>query len=252
MKSFLAAATVATLTAGAAQAAPVNLSTWSSEDGFGSQSSAAWDVAGDNNSVLQKNNSDPAVFYDGAAASQGKALSGTIEVKTTGDDDFIGFVLGFDSGELSGSASSIDYWLVDWKQGNQTHLGQYAPAGLALSHVTGVDATGAELWGHSGDVNQVARGTNLGSTGWADNTPYLFKLIFTSSLIQVWVNGVLEISHAGSFQDGGFGFYNYSQSTVEYAGIQEDPAPSTIPLPAGLPLLVGALGALGLARRRKS
>lgn len=143
---------------------------------------------------------------------------------------------------------------MDWKQGTQDHLGQTAPAGLALSHVTGVDNTGADLWGHTGVVNQVARGNNLGNTGWADNTVYSFDLIFTATAIQIKVDGVTEITHFGNFEDGGFGFYNYSQSTVEYAGIQEDTAPPIpgVPLPAGLPLLVGALGALGLVRRRKN
>ena len=250
MRFYLAVAALASLTAGAAQAAPVNLSSWTAESGFGTQPQANWALAADNNSVTQTVNSDPSVLYDGSGSSQGKALSGSIRVNTTGDDDFIGFVLGFDAGELDGTAAAIDYWLLDWKQGTQTHLGQSGPAGLALSHVTGPDPTGAELWGHSGDVNEIARGGTLGNIGWSDLTDYTFELVFTPSLIQVKVNGNLEISHAGAFLDGGFGFYNYSQSTVLYAGIEEDPAPGIVPLPAGFPLLLGALGILGLVRRK--
>ena len=250
MKILTAIAVSLAVTAGAAQAAPVDLSTWISEDGFGTQPPANWNLAGDNNSVTQTVNSDPGVFYDGNGSSQGKALSGTIRVNTASDDDFIGFVLGFDNGELNGTAASTDYWLVSWKQGNQNHLGEFAAAGLSLSHVTGTDPTGADLWGHVGVVNEVKRGTSLGNVGWSDLTEYTFDLIFTSTLIQVWVNGALEISHAGNFEDGGFGFFNYSQTNVTYAGIEEDVAPG-IPLPAGLPLMLAGLGAFGLASRRR-
>ena len=62
---------------------------------------------------------------------------------------------------------------------------------------------------------------------------------------------MLELSVAGSFSDGSFGFYNYSQANVRYAGITEEVIPPTIPLPATLPLLAGAIaGVIGLRRRR--
>ncbi len=237
--------------AGAAQAVPVNLSTWSAEIGPGAQGAANWSLAPDNNSVTQTVNSRVGVFSNGSATSQGTALSGSIRVNTASDDDFIGFVLGFDAGEMDGSASSVDYWLVDWKQGTQNYAGTTAPAGLALSHVTGATTTEADFWGHQGVVSEVARGTSLGATGWSDLTDYTFKLVFTASLIQVYVNGALEISQSGSFSDGGFGFYNYSQGDVTYAGITENVV-APVPLPAGLPLLAGAIGLLGFAKRRKS
>ena len=227
------------LSAGSAFAAPVDLSGWTSE-GAGN-----WNVAIPPDSVTQSINGQPTVFHNGTN-SQGTSLSGTIEVQTTGDDDFVGFVLGYDSGELS--SGSADFWLVDWKQGNQGA----AAVGLSLSHVTGSTVEN-DYWAHVGGVSEQVRATNLGSTGWADNTAYTFDLTFTSTLIEVFVDGILEISLAGSFGDGAFGFYNYSQSNVSYAGITEDVIISPVPLPAGLPFLFAALGALGLAsRRRKS
>lgn len=239
-----------------ALAAPVNLSTWSAENGPGAQPLANWSLAGDNNSVTQTVNSRVSVFYDGASSSQGKALSGTIRVNTAIDNDFVGFVLGMEAGEVNGSAAFVDYWLIDWKQADQNYAG-FAPAGLALSHVTGSTGQEGDFWAHTGVVSEKLRGSSLSDTGWSDETAYNFELVFTDDLIQVKVNGATELSwtsaqNGAKFQDGGFGFYNYSQGNVTYAGIEEDPAPpSAVPLPAGLPLMLVGLGAFGLLRRRK-
>ncbi len=241
----LAAVAAFIMPVGGAFAAPVDLTGWTAE-GAGN-----WNVDGTSTSVLQTVNGEPTVFHNGAN-SQGNALSGTIKVESGGnwDDDFIGFVLGYDAGELAGGTP--DYWLIDWKQKDQNAYSASATAGLALSHVTGT-ASNTDFWGHSGGVTEVARGDTLGSTGWSDITEYSFDLTFTSTLIEVFVNGVREISFAGTFGDGGFGFYNFSQSHVTYAGIEEEVLPSPVPLPAGLPILLSALGAMGLiARRRKS
>ncbi len=50
--------------------------------------------------------------------SQGQTLSGTIEVQATSDDDFIGFVPGYNSGDDTNA--SADYLLIDWKQTTQS------------------------------------------------------------------------------------------------------------------------------------
>lgn len=65
------------------------------------------------------------------------------------------------------------------------------------------------------------------------------------------VDGVLELSltaaEAGlaAFDNGSFGFYNYSQSNVLYAGITEDVAPDPDPPVVGVPE-PGMLGLFGL------
>jgi len=251
-KTFLACA-AALLLPVTAHAASVDLTGWE-EDGFhNSPSAGTWTVQPGNDSVIQSANGNPTVFFESGSNSQGTALSGTIEVQTTGDDDFVGFVLGYQDGEMN--SASADFWLIDWKQIDQNHLG-FAPRGLALSHVSGdVAAAGAgNFWAHTGTVTEAERAANLGSTGWADNTEYTFELTFTASLIEVKVNGVTEISFTAAenggnlFTDGSFGFYNYSQNAVRYAGITEE---AVVPLPASLPLLLAGFGALGLIRRRR-
>lgn len=240
MKGFVATAVVA-LTTAAANAAPVDLTGWVAEG------NGTWNLQAGNNAVLQTQNGSPTVFHNNSASSQGSQLSGTIRVQTTGDDDFIGFVLGYHAGDLGNG--SADYLLVDWKQNTQGGFSCSAPAGLAISHVTGPLGNDSGGWCHApaNNVTELARATNLGSTGWADNTTYTFDLVFTPTLVQVKVNDALELSVAGSFPDGGFGFYNYSQAQVLYAGIEE----TAVPAPAGLLLMGPVLGLAGLTLRRR-
>lgn len=248
--AIIATATLLPLTV---SAAPVDLTGWTENGYKGNNGAGTWTVQTGNDTVRQTTNGQPTVFFEPGANAQGTALSGTINKYGAGDDDFIGFVLGYQDGELN--STNADFWLIDWKQGDQNSAGVFAPAGLALSHVTGdiSTATGDPFWGHTGIVDEIARGTNLGSTGYTTGQPYMFELTFTDSLIEIFVDGELEISHAGSFSDGAFGFYNYSQAGVEYAGITEDVLPpSVVPLPASLPLLLAGICAFGVVRRRRA
>ena len=259
MIKTIAATTLALTLPLAVQAAPVavDLTGWTAEEGNGG-TAANWVVQTGNDSVLQTRNSRPSVFFDTGTDAQGTALKGSITVETTGDDDFIGFVLGYNAGEFD--SATADFWLIDWKQNNQTFSGEFAGAGLALSHVTGDVATADEddFWGHVRTVSEVQRATNLGSTGWLDNTTYSFELTFQPNLISVSVNGNVELSYTSAmfgstFTDGAFGFYNYSQDRVRYAGITEEvlPPSSEVPLPASLPLLLAGIGGVAALRRRK-
>lgn len=193
------------------------------------------------------------MFFDPGSNSQGTKLGGEITVETTSDDDFVGFVLGYQDGEIN--STNADFWLVDWKQRDQSP----AVDGLALSHVKGdlttINASSfGGWWNHVDPINEVQRGATRGSTGWADNTKYTFDIVFTSTLIEVKVNGVTEISYSGLFSDGSFGFYNFSQRSVRYSGITQvvvPPTTSPVPLPAGLPLLLAGLGGLIMVRRKR-
>ncbi|MEY1555223.1 VPLPA-CTERM sorting domain-containing protein [Yoonia sp. R2331] len=257
------------LATSAAQAADVNLNDWVAENyppvsGF---SGANWMVNGPGGeSVTQTINGQPTIFYADTQA-QGTQVTGKASVITNSDNDFFGFVLGFNPGDTMNSAA--DYLLVDWKQADQNFNftggtanltpGSTATAGLAVSRVSGIP-TADELWGHfdgagnaNGGVQELARAsTSLGSTGWNNFEEYEFSFDFGPNNLVIKVNGVEQFNLAGSFSNGRIGFYNFSQDTVKYSAFTTDPGSFAVPLPASAWLLIAAFGGLGLAKRRKA
>jgi Thrombospondin C-terminal region len=210
---------------------PVDLGTWTAESyaavsGFGA---GIWTVAPGGSSVTQSINGQPTLFV-----SDFNVFNTQIEGQITpggGDDDYIGFALGFLPGDSTSAAA--DYLLVDWKAGTQNFdfgapactPGSLAPRGLAVSRVRGIP-TADEFWGHvnfdsvcsdlSNGLEELARGTTLGDTGWTANQTYTFKFVFDSTHLEVYVNGNLEMNVSGSFANGRMAFYNFSQAGVKY------------------------------------
>lgn len=203
----------------------VDLSTWTVEN----LDEGVWTVSDDGTSVTQSVNSQPTAFY-GPFTAIGTRLEGQIEVlNNSGDDDFIGFLLGFQPGDYSNP--SADYLMVDWKEGDQS-LGSGAQGleGLAVSRVRGIP-TQDEAWSHSDwpqngadqYIEELQRGLNLGNVGWQEETIYVFSFEITNASLRVWVNGSLEIDLLGDFNfgSGRFAFYNFSQPKVRYSGFSD-------------------------------
>ncbi len=253
---------IATGIAAPATAAPVDLSPWTAEsyDSVSGFNDGVWTVQPGNAEVIQSVNGQPTIFYSDFNAF-GKKVTGTIR-SAGGDNDYIGFVLGFNGGDSSNAAA--DYLLVDWKAATQDFdfapnntPGTTAPAGLAVSRVTGIP-TADEFWGHrsfgevgdQGGVTELARGDTLGNTGWAANTDYEFSFDFGPNNLVIEVDGVEQFNIGGVFSDGRLGFYNFSQASVTYSAFEQDQGTfPTIPLPATVWFSIAGFGLLGGVRQ---
>ncbi|WP_455903663.1 DUF4215 domain-containing protein [Microbacterium sp.] len=188
----------------------ISSATWIQEAYTGGGS---WTVNADGSAVTGANpNSAPSVMLSDFEAIGSHGF--TIQPTHGGDDDFIGFVLGFNLDDDTSVAA--DYLLFDWKGRTQNAYSADADAGLALSRVSGIPTDG-EFWGHTGAVTELARANTLGATGWVDDTVYSFRVEQTDSHLQVWVNDVLEFDIAETVAGGNFGFYAFSQIDTIYA-----------------------------------
>ena len=183
------------------------------EDLTSSGSSPNWTLSGDRRTVTQSVNSRPGVYMSTLPAV-GTSISMSLAVNTTGDDDFIGFVIGYDQGEKS--SASANWLLVDWKQLNQNIGGCTSRVGMALSIIDGPISGDNNMWCHTGSVNEIARANTLGSTGWRDNIDHVIDVEYNLDSLQIWVDGVLQFDLVGDFPAGNFGFYTFSQEANEF------------------------------------
>lgn len=205
----------------------INLTNWSVvQYEQNSQGDANWSLAQDGLSVTQTINSDASIYLSDFDATD-LAVEGSWRMPTTGDDDFVGFVFGYqDRGH---------FYLFDWKKGTQTYGSGTANAGMSLKivHAEAPDAGIAavqlstdDLWRSDG-TNKVAimqqNGVPLtNSIPWEFDTDYRFFLEFHAGSFRIDVfgpdGGLLQSWSVtdDTYVGGGFGYYNYSQGPVVY------------------------------------
>lgn len=237
MKHTLASAFIAATCASMAQGANIDFSSWNETllDFPGGQGNANWTLTDGNTTVIQQNNSDPSFFINPDNQTS-FTLDGSWRVNTFGDDDYMGFVFGYQN--------SSNFYLFDWKQGSQGYDGAYANEGMTIKKFEGatgnglVDLSLGELWENDSDLGDMTiLDQNHGSDkGWVENTLYDFSLDFNTTpgefSIEVLQEGVSlwdTTVEDSAFTSGHFGFYNYSQSDVEYAGFTETIVPQPDP-----------------------
>ena len=222
-----------------APAAVIDLSAWSVvQYELLSQPDANWILSSGNTVATQTVNADASILLSDFDATN-TVINGSWEVPTNSDDDFMGFVFGYQN--------RGQYYLFDWKQGDQADPLGFAERGMSIKIVNvpgAADPGGSDLWPTAGS----SRVTSLfhNQIPWNDSTLYHFHLDFRPGRFKIEVKQgsttlFSETIIDNTFQSGKFGFYNYSQGPVRYQGFTVDPAPIPEPSPFAL-LSLGLLG----------
>lgn len=243
-----------------AVAGPVDLTSWSelTLNYPGGQPAGNWVLGAGNTEVTQTVNADPS-FYLNNINQTSYSMDGSWQVlERGGDDDYMGFVFGYQN--------SSNFYLFDWKQGNQNYSGQTALEGMTIKKMTGgtgdglVDLSLGEFWENTVDVGDMdVLATNHGNTkGWADNVLYDFHLDFNTTagefsiVVKEGLTTLWDVTVSDTtFNGGEFGFYNYSQQSVRYAGFEQTGG-VPVPEPSVLALMLAGLTGIGFVRRRKT
>jgi len=150
--------------------------------------------------------------------------TGKISVQTTSDDDFIGFVFGWQ--DMS------HFYLFDWKKAEQNDgTCGIAKQGMSLKLMSAASEplTCDNYWASAGTAAVTSLSPPAGP-GWVSNVVYSFDLVWKPGDITITVKDGSTVvgtvtSKDASIKSGRFGFWNYSQSAVRYEAFTIEPAP---------------------------
>lgn len=176
-----------------------------------------WVLSDNNTKVTQLHNAKPSILLSDFNVLN-QEISGTWKTTDTEDDDFMGFVFGYqDTGH---------FYLFDWKGADQGWEDWgVAKKGMSVKLVNSEgEVTGRELW--NSDNNDAITELYHNSIGWQRNVEYTFNLVFRNGEFMITVSrgddilDVIAISD-DTYKDGYFGFYNFSQAKVYYNGFYQ-------------------------------
>ncbi len=242
--------------AGGANAGAIDLSSWTADtyDLTGGQNAGNWVLSNNDETVTQTINADPSVYLNGVNQTS-YTMDGHWKVTTDSDDDFMGFVFGYQNDH--------QFYVMDWKQATQ-NAGDpwgYAQAGFRILKIDATsrsDLVLKDFWEAGATTTNSTVLASTYGTGWADNQEYDFHLDFTSTgefSIEVF-DGTTDVSlwdttvTDSSYTHGQFGFYNYSQASVEYSGFEQTGGVIVDPVPEPATMFLFGTGLVGLVGSR--
>ena len=218
---------------------PLNLNFWNE---LGDPQAGVWSVSPNGATVNQSINGYPTFFVSPNDFINGSII-GSFQVNEVSDDDFIGFVFGYQTPSVTAGSGIYDYdfLALKWKQGDQSvaQWGGFAPEGFTLVRIdnqyANADAAATALWsGNAPGVTTLA--SSYGPTlGWNDFQSYTFTLEYSTTRIRIFIDGVQIFDVSGTFPNGKVGFFNFSQSDVTYQSFNQPVSVSINSTPASCP-----------------
>ena len=177
-----------------------------------------WILSGDLAGATQKTNCPPSALLSDIHVQDG-AIAGQFSVETDADNDTFGIIFGYQD--------PTHFYLLDWKQEDQTEPGGdygYAAEGLTLRRVSADSPLqNHELWRTAGSGDRV----NIlyhKRIPYNDRTKYKFQLIHRAPRIVVvvfqgrTVIDTIDIEDA-TYSGGRFGLYCFSQEESTFSGL---------------------------------
>jgi len=196
-------------------AVPVDLTQWTTinyGDGRLWNGDGYWHIDPDDPTVVtQMNNSGSTIFLSDFASTNNQ-IKGTFRTFDTVDNDFMGFVFGYQN--------IGQFYLFDWKMEPQTS----ALRGMSVKLVNSPNAKPAGFWTTFSTQYETLYHNDI---GWARHTDYEFTLTFNPGEFTITIHQGTTVVDSFTVQDstytsGGFGFYNQSQPQVVYTGFTEE------------------------------